>query len=313
MFFYTFFLIFSCALCAAPFQEIWAYLMEKEEQKLKGDEPITDLAYFCARLTETGHLDHIPKRTALPGVSCRIHLVIADLHNRSLLYWVLVKDPVARKELIQEIVQSAIPFDGINIDFEGIRPQDRDGFLLFLRELRTQLPKSKLLSVAVMPRTGPKEDAFDYPQIASIVDRVFVMAYDEHWSTSPPGEIASLAWCQKVSRYAKKTIPSHKLIMGLPLYGRVWQTETVATALTYPKALELLKNVAATVMRTTGGTGYFSFEKNVHATAYFEDMQSLGQKLNAYSQEGVQSIGFWRVGQGPAELWSYLDRGTKIK
>ena len=306
MIFYLFFLICSVSAFAShTFNEIWAYLMEGEENRLKGDEPITDLVYFCARINPVGHLQSVPDRSKLSGKQ-RVHLVVADAHNPSQLYWILTRDRETRQMLINEIVQAVRPFDGVNIDFEGIRPDDRESYLSFLRDLRAQLPREKMLTVAVMARTAQKNDAFDYPQIAAIADRVFIMAYDEHWSTSSPGEIASLAWCQRVAKYAKKTIPASKLIMGLPLYGRVWQDEAVARALTYPKTLELLRDVAATVMRKPDGTGFFSYQKTVTATAFFEDMHSLSSKLEAYESSGVKAVGFWRVGQGPAALWSNL-------
>ena len=38
------------------------------------------------------------------------------------------------------------------------------------------------------------DEAYDYAAIGRIADAVVLMAYDEHWSTSAPGPIASRPW-----------------------------------------------------------------------------------------------------------------------
>ena len=58
------------------------------------------------------------------------------------------------------------------------------------------LPPGKIFSVAVMARWAEHKqknpsDAFDYPFIGMIADRVIVMAYDEHYRGGGPGPIIS--------------------------------------------------------------------------------------------------------------------------
>lgn len=291
------------------FRETWAYVMKGEEKWLKGTEPISDLAYFGAALNELGRVPVAPRPEAIPDAiraNKRIHLVIHTPSNRSLMYWCLSKDLETRQALIADILSAARPFDGLQIDFETIRSEDREAYWSFLAELKRGLPKEKVLSVAVPARLKMTEDAFQYDKIAAIADRVIVMAYDEHWRTGPPGTIASLHWCERVSQFAQQMIPDHKLIMGIPLYGRVWQKQEVARPLKYFQTLDLWKQHKAPLARDLDGTAHFEYKETIDAVVYFEDEQSLCKKLAYYQQANMQAIALWRVSQEPSALWQHL-------
>ncbi len=292
------------------FRETWAYLMKGEEQWLKGLEPISDLAYFGAAINELGRIPTAPCPTAIPEkvrAQKRIHLVIHTPSNRSLMYWCLSKDLETRQALIVDILRAAEPFDGLQIDFETIRTEDREAYWSFLVALKSGLPKGKIFSVAVPPRIKATEDAFQYDKIAAIADRVIVMAYDEHWRTGSPGTIASLSWCEKVSQFAQRMIPATKLIIGIPLFGRVWQKQEVARALKYFQTLDLWKQHKSPLERDPDGTAHFAYQETIDAVVYFENEQSLCQKLAYYQNAHIQSVGLWRISQEPSSLWQHLE------
>ncbi len=291
------------------YREIWAYLMKGEESYFKGHEPITDVCYFSACINDIGRLDNVIPRPVLAGAAAnnlRIHLVINAPANLALMYLCLYRDMETRQALISDILGLARDFDGVQIDFESIRPQERDAFVSFLRDIKQQLPARKILSVALPARMQKQEDAFDYSTIADVADKVVVMAYDEHWRTGTPGPIASMDWCRKIAVFAKVQIPPAKLIMGLPLYGRAWQVEQPAQALKYPQTMELMDTYSKTAGRTQDGTPHFDYQKLVTLSVFYEDLKSLSTKLILYQQLSIQGVGFWRIGQGPEVLWSQL-------
>lgn len=307
--FFAVLLLFFSSLHSADFSAVWAYVLKGEEKALRPSMSVTDVAYFAVRINEIGEIassfDQTVLRPRLPE-GARVHCVVACPHNASLLYWCLGKDPSVRQALLDSIVALSSDFDGLQIDFESVRSQDRDAFLSFLRDIRSRLPEGKIFSVCVPARTVEKKDAYPYAEIAKIADRVLVMAYDEHWRTGSPGAIASLPWCKKVCAFAQKNIPPEKLILGLPLYGRVWQTEEISRALKYPQTLDLWKEVRTSVARQEDGTPFFSFEKTIRAEVFFEDALSLTGKLAYYEEAGVREIGLWRLSQEPAALWENI-------
>ena len=293
----------------AVFKEIWAYVLRGEEKELTGAEPVTDVCYFGASINREGRITETisrPSFTLRDGRNPTIHLVIAELANESLMHFSLDPEYGVRPLLIQDICRVAAPFDGVQIDFEAIARDDAPYFFDFLAELKAALPAGKTLSVAVPARTQTIADAYDYTRITAVADRLVIMAYDEHWSTSSPGPVASLPWCSKVVDFAESTVATDKIIMGLPLYGRAWQDKRLARALRF-------KNVQDIVAQTNSKTSYdaslgawFEYSENVVVKVFYDDAKTLMAKLQLYRTKNVTSVSFWRIGLGPAELWSNL-------
>ena len=304
------------ALCAqaAPLPEIWAYLMKGEEKLFPAQSPITDVACFSAQVDGDGNLKggHL-RPPALPGARAgtRYHLVITLPWNPTLAHIYLNPELPFRNRIISGIVERSAPFDGIQIDFESIGKNDGTAYLNFLAALKKALPNDKLFSVAVMARWADHKkknpnDAFDYPFIGMIADRVVIMAYDEHYRGGGPGPIASLPWCRKIYTYALSTIAADKLVMGIPLYGRGWQNPTLARAYKNSEIVEELqkKNIISTRQPETGGS--YSFTETVRINVHYETIQSLKAKVNLYTQRPIRGTAYWRVGQEPAGFWNEL-------
>jgi spore germination protein YaaH len=291
------------------FREIWAYLMRGEEDTLTGAEPITDLCYFSASLTRNGRITEKIVRPAVAlreGVRPSVHLVITELSNQALMHFSLEPSYGVRPLLIEDICRIAEGFDGIQIDFESVSREDADNFHGFLKELRSRLPPEKRLSVAVPARTRPVADAYDYTRIAPIVDRLVVMAYDEHWSSSAPGPVASLPWCSKVVDYAKGSVERDKIVMGLPLYGRAWQDKKLARALRFESVQDLVAETNSQTSYARELGAYFQYSESVVVTVFYDDIRSILEKLRLYRTRDICSVSFWRIGLGPALLWKAI-------
>ena len=292
------------------FTSVWAYLMRGEEKELTGVEPITDLCYFGASLTKEGRITDVVPRPAVTmkdGRAPRIHLVVEELSNESLMHFSLDPQFGVTPLLIDDICRVSDPFDGVQIDFESVARDDAGFFFSFLSDLREKLPAAKTLSVAMPARTQLVRDAYDYSRIAGVVDRIVIMAYDEHWSTSSPGPVASLPWCSKVVDYASGVVSIDKIIMGLPLYGRAWQDKRLAKALRFKNVQDIVAEKKSSPSYDSDVGAYFEYSENVVVKVFYDDARSIMEKLRLYRARNIDSVAFWRVGLGPAELWNGLE------
>ena len=292
------------------FKEIWGYVLQGEEKELSGAEPITDIGYFGVNLTNTGRITQTVARPAITlkdGSKPRVHLVIAELSNYALMHFSLDPQYGVMPLLVQDICRLSAAFDGVQIDFEAVSRDDADSFIDFLRQLRTSLPFGKVLSVAVPARTQTISDAYDYTRIAPLVDRLVIMAYDEHWSTSSPGPVASLPWCSKVADYARGAVETGKIIMGLPLYGRAWQDKKLARALRFESVQDLVTQTNSVPAYAPELGAHFEYSENVVVSVFYDDERTILDKLQLYRARGIESVSFWRVGLGPPQLWELMD------
>ncbi|MCL2382196.1 MAG: glycosyl hydrolase family 18 protein [Treponema sp.] len=293
------------ALPVSYFREVWGYLVVGREFALDPSLPITDIAYFGANVNIYGRLVGVPDFRNLAAFRGRTHLVAACT-GRALSYFVLREGSVERQNLIRDLLEASRPFDGLQINFEYVPPGARASYHSFLRELRQGLG-DRMLTVAIVARTRTlANDVYDYATIAGIVDRILVMAYDEHWSTSAPGPIASMGWSYRVARHSLDVIGPDSLIMGLPFYGRSWGHVNPSRAHIYDGIQELIREHNVREIRRVYGIPTFTYEIPVTVTVYFEDEVSLATRLEMYKAMGVRSVGFWRLGQETLAIWQYI-------
>ncbi|MDR3302129.1 MAG: glycoside hydrolase [Spirochaetaceae bacterium] len=294
----------------SAFGEIWAYVVSGNENALKSRLPLSDVVYFGAEVSSYGHLENVPKRTKLKQFAGKVHMSIA-CNSAGLTHFVIEPESKARRILIDEILTAVKPYDGLNIDMELVPLQDAEVFLQFLAELRSRIGYDKLFSVCVPARTKASKN-YDYEKIAFLSDRVFVMAYDEHWSTSAPGPVASMVWCKNVAQYAMRTIGAKKLVMGVPFYGRAWGDTSTSRALINATTERLKKEHGVEQIRRVNGVPSFSYDVKVKVTVYYEDEFSIATRIDMYNKQGVQAVGFWRLGQEPNAFWSLLSLNRQL-
>jgi spore germination protein len=292
-------------LPVTAFREIWGYVMVEREADLKKDLPLTDVGYFGAEIDMYGALSKVPNRQNLPPFNGRVHLVVTCSSN-ALTYFTLLPGSSQRKNLIADLITATKNYDGLNIDFENIPPRSGEAFLSFLRELKAGLPKEKIFSIALYARTRATNDVYDYEKIKPIVDKIFIMAYDEHWTRSEPGPVASLKWCRNVAEYSLRVIGDEKLIMGIPFYGRAWEDKNHHRALIYTTTENLIETYKIKDIKRENGIPTFDYNANLAVKVYYEDEYSISARMEMYKSMKIKAIGFWRIGQETPKVWDII-------
>ncbi|GHU85679.1 hypothetical protein FACS189473_4840 [Spirochaetia bacterium] len=307
----------DAALPVSSFGETWGYLIAGEESALNARLPLSDVVYHSANINSYGKLRGVPNPKNAPRFGGRLHMdVMCD--SMTLTHFVLMPGSKERQELIADLLEAAKNFDGLQIDFENIPDRDGAAFLSFLAELRAGL-KDKMFTIALKARMRTiSNDVYDYAKIKPLVDRILVMAYDEHWSTSAPGPIASMDFCKKVAEHSLRTIGPEKLIMGVPFYGRTWGNVKLINwnrAFYYTGIERIKRENNVTEVRRVGGIPTFNFtftyQVPITVTGYYDDEYSLSARLEMYRTMGVKSVGFWRIGQETPAIWKLLKLDAK--
>jgi len=147
-------------------------------------------------------------------------------------------NPTTRTTIVNSIVNlvNVNGFDGIDLDYEGFAFVDGNTtwtrtaplWVAFIKELSVALrANKKILSVTTPYLYDPSEKqkgyfVYAWADIASSIDRLRIMTYD--FNVAKPGPNAPISWVDKTLRYAISIMPSSKVYVGLPGYGRDWIT-----------------------------------------------------------------------------------------
>jgi chitinase len=127
-------------------------------------------------------------------------------------------------------------YDGVDIDWEPLRPSDYANFLALARELRAARPNMILTAVlASLLSNSPLsvESAQFLKEIAPLFDQLNIMTYGmagawdgwTSWHSSPlygeaPSHPASVK--NSAEQYIRAGVPPAKLGLGVAFYGQVW-------------------------------------------------------------------------------------------
>ncbi len=289
-------------------KEVWGYVMIGEEKSLSNDYPVTDVGYFVNAVNNFSEFVPVPKRSErFSEYEGRVHIV-SSVDSRAQTHLLLDPKLPLRNHIIKQLVNESKDYDGVQIDWELVMKQDDKNFWNFLKLLKRRL-KGKTLSVAIPARLKTLEkDAYDYEKLSEIVDKIIVMAYDEHWSTSAPGPIASRAWCKRIADYAKTVIPEEKLVMGCPFYSRAWNNEDVGRkAYRMYKVEGLIKdNKVSNFRKSSDGDLSFTFDKKTRVTVFYDTVESSIARCQSYKDNDISRLAFWRIGQEIPEFWENL-------
>ncbi|MBD2847766.1 glycosyl hydrolase [Paenibacillus sp. IB182496] len=212
---------------------------------------------------------------------------------------------------------------GINIDFENVYTADKANLIQFVREMTPLLHEQGLVvSIDVTPKSNSEMwSAFiDRRELGQVVDYMMVMTYDEHWAASPvAGSVASLPWVeQSVRRILEEDeVPPAKLVLGVPLYTRIWtETTNEAGETEVSSGAYGMETIAALieekelepVFDEQAGQNYVEYEEDgARKRIWLEDETSLRARVQLVKQYDLAGLATWQRAFEKPGVWEVLD------
>lgn len=223
---------------------------------------------------------------------------------------IILTDMEVQQNLINNIIVTlqAKNYYGVDIDFEYIYPQDRQNYVDFLKNLKSQLsPYGFSLSVALAPKYSSNQqgllyEAHDYMAIGAVVDKVIIMTYEWGYIYGPPMAVSPYSEVRRVIEYAVTVIPPEKILMGMPNYAYDWMLPftqgSVATTLTINGALNLAIEKGSQIMfDEKSKTPYFNYTDNMgnRHVVWFENARSVQARLSLVNDFNLGGVSYWTI------------------
>lgn len=228
-----------------------------------------------------------------------------------------------RQELIEKIVKvyDYYGVDGINIDFENIYMKDKDLLTQFVRELYPIFRERGLIvSIDVTPISVSENWSlcYDRKRLSETVDYIMLMAYDQHWATSPvAGSVAQYKWVEESVKAVLNEVPNDKLVLGIPFYSRLWtiknidgKEEVSSKALSMEEVNDFIveNNVELIWDAESGQYCGEVIKEDVTYKIWVEDATSLQLKSSLVNKYDLAGIASWRKGFEKDDVWPVLSQ-----
>jgi len=315
--------------------------------KAKGDYSsyITSLTYFGLTIGSDGKIVKLSNpQEAEPGWNAltsgkagpffeaarlkRIPLSLAVFAGDPDTIGALIENPAVNADnLVADIVPvvKQYNFTSVNLDVEFTKEASREAqanFTTFVKQFKKGIDENKLgnLTIDVSPNAFTGKNLVVPTSILGFVDKIIVMAYDYHFPGSyVTGPVAPIGGFGQVAEFdteaaiglAKKTVPSQKLILGIPLYGYEWETiDSFSRAATIPESgviasasrvAELIKSCSNcdSKIDDVAREPYVIFqdtESKIFHQIFYPDDASTAQKVNFVNDNGLGGIALWALG-----------------
>jgi spore germination protein YaaH len=197
-------------------------------------------------------------------------------------------------------------YRGVVLDLEDQTPADLP---LTVRVASAIADSAKAHGAAFVAIALPAADTAGYPTRAFIpaVDLAIIMLYDEHWSTSAPGPVATPEWVRRTLAQRLADVGASRVIAALPLYGYLWRTNQPAQPVSFADArraafeanVELVRDPASLSLHAIQPGSWELWMSDAHL------LRALRAEVNSL---GVSRIALWRLGLEDPGVWSVFER-----
>ena len=245
----------------------------------------------------------------------------ADGQFNNNLISAILNNASAQENLLSQLVSivQSKGFQGIDIDFEFILPEDKNAFVDFVSNVHDVFnPLGYPVSVALAPKTSDDQKGLlyegkDYGQLGQVADNVLLMTYEWGYTYGPPMAVAPVNKVREVVEYAINKIPHEKINLGIPNYGYDWPLPyergvTKARTIGNVEAVQLAVSYGVPIyFDEVAMSPYFYYAKDgLYHEVWFEDVRSLQAKFSLVTEYDLRGMGYWQIMQLFRANWLLL-------
>ena len=245
-----------------------------------------------------------------------------DGNFNNLLITNLVNNEEIKATLLENILFTLQEkgFQGVDIDFEYILPDDRIPFADFVADTRDLLsPYGYHVSVALAPKISDDQPGLlyggkDYALLGEAADSVLLMTYEWGYTFGPPMAVAPINKVRQVVDYAVTRIDPAKIDLGIPNYGYDWPLPyergvTAARTIGNLEAVQIaIENSVPIQFDETAMSPFFRYEKDgILHEVWFEDVRSYREKFSLLPAYGLRGMGYWQIMRFFRPNWLLLE------
>lgn len=251
-----------------------------------------------------------------------------DGNFNNFLITAVVNNQTAKDNLLANLLATVQEknFQGVDIDFEYIRPEDRIPFADFVADVRNYLaPYGYHVSVALAPKTSDEQEGLlyegkDYGLLGEAADSVLLMTYEWGYTYGPPMAVAPVNQVRRVVEYAVTRIDPAKIDLGIPNYGYDWtlpfvQGESRATTVSNLEAVRIAVEAGVPIQfDEVAMSPFFQYEKDgqLHEV-WFEDVRSYQAKFALLPEYDLRGMGYWQIMRFFRPNWLLLENTFVIQ
>ena len=245
-----------------------------------------------------------------------------DGHFNNNLVSALVRSHELQQRIIWELgsTMQEKGFGGLDIDFEYVLADDREGFAAFVG-LATRVMNlfGYPVTVALAPKTSAEQrgllyEGIDYALLGAAANRAMLMTYEWGYSQGPPMAVAPINMVRKVVEYAVSEIPPEKIILGIPNYGYDWPLPfergvTRARSLGTLEAVKLAVDFGVDIrFDETAMSPYFRYwQYGIQHEVWYEDARSIRAKFDLIKEFNLYGAGYWQLMRFFRANWLLMD------
>ena len=232
----------------------------------------------------------------------------------------IMNDYNKRQNLINKIVDYCVKYklDGINVDFENMKQEDKNMYSRFIIELTPRLKDmGVVVSVDVTAPDGSETWSlcFDRNVIGDVADYIIFMAYDQYGTSSnKSGTTAGYDWVSvSLNKFLKtEEIESDKIILAIPLYTRLWTEDSSGNVV--KQSTVTLKNIDKVIPSNAQKQWddnlkqyYVEYKEGSYTKKmWIEDENSLKEKISLIKNNNLAGVASWEKGMETDNFWTFL-------